>query len=178
LNSYPKAYREYLIYFQAERDYFECHEVMEAYWKQHREDPRSLAYVGLIQLAVGLYHQRRGNMAGAVKMLQSAWNHLSEEHIESLGMHPQELRESITERINQIKMGIPLYEDMDLPIQDTALLKQCQQECLTRGLIWSNPSDCSNEHLLHKHKLRDRTEVIEERNQQVLERQRKKGVSS
>jgi len=30
---YPEPYLEYLIQFHAERDYFECHEILEEYWK-------------------------------------------------------------------------------------------------------------------------------------------------
>jgi predicted metal-dependent hydrolase len=178
MNVYPQAYLDYLIFFQAERDYFECHEVMEAYWKEHPGDPQSSAFVGLIQLAVGLYHQRRGNLAGAVKMLQSSWNHLSEEHIEALGMDLKTLNDRIAERIEALKSGTPAYEDIELPIQDPKLLEQCQRECQRLGLLWSGPSDINNKHLIHKHTLRDRSELIEQRKEQIRKRQQQKGVSS
>jgi uncharacterized protein len=178
MNVYPQAYLDYLIFFQAERDYFECHEVMEAYWKEQSDDPLSLAYLGLIQLAVGLYHQRRGNYAGAVKMLQSSWNHLSCEHIEALGMHPKTLKDRIAERVQALQTGTPIYEDIDLPLQDPKLSELCLLECQRLGLLWSRPSDISNEQLIHKHTLRDRTEVIEERKAQIRKREQQKGVSS
>jgi predicted metal-dependent hydrolase len=178
MNSYPQAYLEYLIYFQAERDYFECHEVMEEHWKEHPGDPLSVAFVGLIQLAVGLYHQRRGNRAGSVKMLQSALKHLTPEDIASLGMDSDVLREMIADRVDRLKAGLPAeFVDMDLPILDPLLLEQCQQECLKRVLVWSRPSDCGNEQLIHKHKLRDRSQVIEERNEQIRKRQLHRGVT-
>ncbi|MBP1995504.1 DUF309 domain-containing protein [Paenibacillus eucommiae] len=178
MKTYPLAYTEYVVYFQAERDYFECHEVMEEYWKEHPADEHSLAYVGLIQLAVGLYHQRRGNMAGAVKMLQSAYKHLTDEHLEWLGLDSVELRQSIAARIQALLEGAILYADIDLPIKDPILLEQCQDICQSRGLSWNDPSDCSNEHLIHKHTLRDRSEVIEARKNQILLRQQRKGGSS
>lgn len=31
---YPAEYLEYLVYFHADRDYFECHEILEEYWKE------------------------------------------------------------------------------------------------------------------------------------------------
>jgi predicted metal-dependent hydrolase len=173
---YPEAYKAYLIYFQAERDYFECHEVMEAYWKEHPDDERRFAYVGLIQLAVGLYHQRRNNRTGAEKMLQSAWNHLTLEHLESLGLDGAALRAAISKRIHDLREGSQVYEDFDMPIRDPLLLEQCMQECDNRGLIWNGPSDISNEQLIHKHRLRDRSEVIEQRNEQVRIRQQQRGV--
>jgi predicted metal-dependent hydrolase len=173
---YSEAYKAYLIYFQAERDYFECHEVMEAYWKEHPDDERRLAYLGLIQLAVGLYHQRRNNQAGAVKMLQNAWKHLTLEHVESLGIDGAALRTAILERIEELREGTPIYEDFNLPIYDPLLLEECMQECKRRGLVWNGPSDISNEQLIHKHRLRDRSEVIGERNLQISIRQQQKGV--
>ena len=41
MTQYPEAYTDYLCYFHGARDYFECHEVMEEYWKEH---PNVLPY--------------------------------------------------------------------------------------------------------------------------------------
>lgn len=46
---------------------FHAHEVLEDQWKQTEADDRTL-WQGLAQLAVGLTHQRRGNLAGAVSV--------------------------------------------------------------------------------------------------------------
>ncbi|WP_205628902.1 DUF309 domain-containing protein, partial [Acinetobacter baumannii] len=51
---YPEALIDYLVYFHADRDFFECHEVLEDYWKSLPKEERSLFWVGLIQIAVGL----------------------------------------------------------------------------------------------------------------------------
>lgn len=52
--NYPQAYIEYLEYYHGARDYFECHEVLEEYWKENPSSPLSAAWVGLIQLAVAM----------------------------------------------------------------------------------------------------------------------------
>jgi uncharacterized protein len=48
---------------------FHAHEVLEAAWKSAPEHEREL-WRGLAQLAVGLTHARRGNAAGASRLLR------------------------------------------------------------------------------------------------------------
>ncbi len=67
--AYDRLYIEFVYYFNVERDYFECHEVLEELWM---EEGRDLLYQGLLQVAVGLYHHRNGNLRGAVKLLVQA----------------------------------------------------------------------------------------------------------
>jgi hypothetical protein len=50
---------------------FHAHEVLEAAWKAAPEAEREL-WRGLAQLAVGLTHARRGNAAGAARLLERA----------------------------------------------------------------------------------------------------------
>ncbi|GAA2379441.1 DUF309 domain-containing protein [Dactylosporangium salmoneum] len=50
---------------------FHAHEVLEAAWKAAPEPEREL-WRGLAQLAVGLTHARRGNAAGAARLLERA----------------------------------------------------------------------------------------------------------
>lgn len=50
---------------------FHAHEVLESSWKA-APDPERELWRGLAQLAVGLTHARRGNPAGAVRLLRRA----------------------------------------------------------------------------------------------------------
>ncbi|UJF36039.1 DUF309 domain-containing protein [Paenibacillus hexagrammi] len=176
MKPYPEAYLDYLIFFHAERDYFECHEVMEEYWKQHPTDERSKTYVGLIQIAVGIYHERRGNTAGAVKMLQSAIRNLNAEHTASLGLSASELEHVVMERIALIQEGDRnrSFTDINLPIADPELVQYCEAKCQEQGLTWQSASDLQNPALIHKHTVRDRTPVIREREAQILLRRQKR----
>jgi predicted metal-dependent hydrolase len=63
--SYDMLYVEFLYYFNVERDYFECHEVMEELWMEEGRNP---LHQGLLQIAVALYHHRNGNVGGAIKL--------------------------------------------------------------------------------------------------------------
>jgi uncharacterized protein len=168
LINYPHAYVDYLIYFHGYRDFFECHEVLEAYWKEHPNDPKSAAYVGLIQVAVGLYHERRGNKAGAGKMFTSAISNLNLniQHAEALGLNVGRLTEDIDERIRKLAADSP-FVDYNLPISDPALLAYCIQLCEQKNVLWGRPSDLNNVQILHKHTLRDRSDVIREREKQA-----------
>ncbi|MCW5821309.1 MAG: DUF309 domain-containing protein [Cyanobacteria bacterium TGS_CYA1] len=49
------------------QEYFDCHETLEELWKDYTEPDRE-AIQGIIQIAVGYYHLRRGNYKGATKL--------------------------------------------------------------------------------------------------------------
>jgi hypothetical protein len=48
--------------------YYECHEVLEAIWRDER-DPIRYLYQGILQIGVGLHHLRNGNFRGARLLL-------------------------------------------------------------------------------------------------------------
>jgi len=171
---YPHEYLSYLVHFHADRDYFECHEILEEYWKSLSNESRSAVWVGLIQIAVGLYHHRRGNFAGAKKMLASAIRilHKHAAEVERLALDVNTLTSLLTERLSRIQSGEP-YESLELPITDAALLEACRQLAAQKGLVFGQRSDLSNDYLLHKHTLRDRTDVIEERKRSLKQKQAK-----
>lgn len=167
---YPQSYVDYLIHFHGDRDYFECHEILEEHWKS--EPVADPVWVGLIQIAVGLYHHRRANFAGAYKMLTSSLSILQQvpERVHSLGMNETELYQWLTRLIQAVQEQKP-YQSVNLPLVDQTLIQSCIDQCKQRGFHFGEPSDCSNLSLLHRHTLRDRSEVIQEREQQ-LERKR------
>jgi uncharacterized protein len=164
---YPKAYIDFLIHFHTDRDYFECHEILEEYWKEDEPHERKQVWVALIQIAVALYHHRRGNWAGAKRMMRKALLLVQQEQeaVERLGLDFSRLVQQLENRINNIKQQVP-YQSMNLPIKDITLLQLCKNLCQELHLTWGKESDLSNEYLLHKHKLRDRTDVIKERERQ------------
>lgn len=58
---------------------FNAHEVLEAAWKNGPDDERML-WQGLAQLAVGITHIQRGNIKGAVSLLERGSWRLSRGH--------------------------------------------------------------------------------------------------
>lgn len=152
----------YLIQFHAVRDYFECHEILEEYWKAHPEDQHSHLYVALIQVAVGQYHERRGNRAGAEKMYESSIRKLKLSSLTPLGISSEDLLEQLDERLQATTLGLP-FEDIDMWITDNELLVTCIKQAEDVGLEWGAPSPKLDDSLIHRHKLRDRSAVIAER---------------
>ena len=57
-------------------EYFECHEVLEAAWTPER-GPRRLFLQSLIHMAVGFYHNERGNPTGALRQLRKGLRKLT-----------------------------------------------------------------------------------------------------
>jgi len=177
--AYPDAYVSYLVEFHATRDYFECHELLEEFWKEHPDDSRSELWVGLIQLAVGAYHERRGNSRGAAMMYKKSSVKLDREQVEQLGIDRASLAELIGARLSVLESGdAGPYADMDIPIHDDNLLRECKARCTERGIEWRSSSLLHNEELVHRHKRRDRREVIQARSRALAEKQKERRDST
>ena len=170
---YPQAYIEYLIHFHCDRDYFECHEILEDHWKKDPVAERKQYWVGLIQIAVSLYHQRRGNHAGALRMMKSALTICKAQKtaLSQLGIQVDKLIEILQKKYHEIEIGAP-YESINLPLNDQVLIETCGSQALQIGIPWGTKSDLSNIELIHKHRLRDRSEVIAERQKQFIKKQK------
>ena len=161
---YSNEYIDFLIHFHGDRDYFECHEILEEYWKEVDPGNKQSIWVGLILLAVAMYHHRRGNFSGAKKSLTKSIVILTENknQIDRLGIDSIKLLQDLTTNIDHIANGRK-YSSYNLPINDAALIAICRNKCNQTGFIWCSDSDLSNKELIHRHALRDRSKVIEER---------------
>lgn len=174
---YSEAYIEFLAYFHGSRDYFECHEVLEEYWKDEQGGNRDPVWVGLIQIAVSLYHYRRRNFLGAKRMLSHAINRVeqSKHKLEQLALDSVELLTILEQLLQEIEARQP-FDDIQLPITDDRLLQLCKRACLQQGYRFGAKSDLANRKLIHKHKLRDRQDVIIERQQRLEEKKRRRST--
>lgn len=174
MQPYPQAYLDYLHHYMCERDYFECHEVLEAYWKEHQNSALSAIWVGLIQVAVGAYHHRRGNRSGAIKMTASAAEKLTPEGLRQLGIDAEPYLTQLNEWLRQLKQDPQApYLAMTIPFADRTLEAACLARC---GLAAWPPADRRvADELLHKHTRRDRSGVIGERRASLLAKQRGRG---
>ncbi|RJX37772.1 DUF309 domain-containing protein [Paenibacillus pinisoli] len=167
---YPDAYIAYLVEFHANRDYFECHELLEEYWKEHPDDGMSDIWVGLIQIAVGQYHERRGNRRGAVMMYKSAERKLADEGLMQLGIDAPSLQHQLAKRREGAESGQP-YKDMEIKLLDHELLELCRQASDELGVAWGTASPMGDADIIHRHLRRDRTEVVAARQEALLKKQ-------
>ncbi|MBE5104043.1 DUF309 domain-containing protein [Bacillus thuringiensis] len=171
---YPTEYIQFLIHFHGDYDYFECHEILEEYWKTKPRGHRDNYLVGIIQIAVSLYHQRRSNWNGAEKMMKSAITILEKKStpLRQLGINQTKLIFLLNERLRSIhkkESFVPLF----LPLSDASLEQHCMQLCQKQNLPWKDVNAAPSEYIIHKHTLRDRTEVIIERNKQLQKRKQR-----
>jgi uncharacterized protein len=126
MENYDRLYVLFVYYFNIERDYFECHEVMEELWL---EEGRNTLYQGLLQVAVGLYHYRNGNVGGAVKLLTAALEKLEREPSEVLGIDLGLLREEARVYLDKLHRlpGEPFaFYDLTIRVIDPSLEGQVE----------------------------------------------------
>ncbi len=144
---YPPHYIAFLTYFHVNRDYFECHEVLELEWKKQADPDRLSPWVILIQIAVGLYHERRGNEKGARILYSRVENRLRERcfHLEDLGINEKQVQQDMHERSHSV--GQATFTDYDLPLCDPFLIAIIQQAKRSK-----QTSVLTYEQLVHKHR--------------------------
>jgi len=162
--AYPEAYVRFLAHYHGDRDFFECHELLEEYWKEHPSSPHRDEWVALIQAAVGMYHYRRGNTAGAAKSFAGALRRGAPERLRELGLDGERWLVRLEEMRRAALAGEP-YRDVDMPVADDALLTAAKGACEALGYAWGAPSRMEDPELLHRHARRDRASVIAARRQ-------------
>lgn len=121
MRGYEELYVAFIYYFNIERDYFECHEVMEALWLEEGRNP---IFQGLLQIAVGLYHHRNGNVSGSIKLFSQGIAKLEAQpdilHGIRLGKLVEESR-VYTSRLNRLDEEPFEFYDLDIEITDPVL---------------------------------------------------------
>ncbi|SER44478.1 DUF309 domain-containing protein [Salisediminibacterium halotolerans] len=171
---YEEAYLDYLVHFHSTRDYFECHEIMEDHWLESGKDVRWLA---LIQLAVAVYHERQKNWNGSNRLYERTRQHIlaNPQMLESLAIDENKLLMMVEERLERIHFRAE-YEPFNLPLQDAELIESARLRAEEKGLHWQSDdsADPSLNPMVSRHKIRDRSEVVEAREKALAEKQKKR----
>ncbi|WP_088007924.1 DUF309 domain-containing protein [Indiicoccus explosivorum] len=149
----------FLIHFNYEQDYFECHEVGEEYWKMTAPKDKMHPLTGWIQLAVGMYHWRRSNYPGALRSFIRAKNKLRDAGEWTDGIDSTELIRLTQEAVDAVTAREP-FQSFLIPVKGRELAAQ-----LRRQIEETPPEDIDLHYLTHKHRLRDRTSIIALREQ-------------
>lgn len=162
---------EYLVHFNGSRDYFLCHDILEDCWKASPRIKKDSLEVGLIQVAVGQYHMRIGNIRGGFKMLNNALEIVEDNlmKISSLGIDSEKLAKEIRLCIKQEN-----FKEINISIINECLLKIVLYECLQRNYVWEDNA-VSDEKIIFKHRNRNRSEVVNARLESL--NKKKKGTS-
>ncbi|WP_312092450.1 DUF309 domain-containing protein [Niallia sp.] len=169
---YPKEYMQFLVHFHGDQDFFECHEILEEYWKKVDSRNKESIWVGFILMAVSAYHHRRENFKGAKKTIIKSWQ-LLEKHKESiskLGLDETSLIDLLKNQEKHIEQSHN-FRPYHLPISDKLLEKKCVKLAQSMGVSWKNRDGIPIE-IIHRHLTRDRSLVIMERNEALKKKKR------
>jgi len=102
MEEYSSLYIDFLYYFNVERDYYECHEVLEELWLV---EGRDRFYQGLLQVAVGWHHLLNGNRGGARKMWQAALEKLEPIlETERMGIDLKRVKQQTKEALSRVQV--------------------------------------------------------------------------
>lgn len=156
---------DYCAYFNGNNDYFECHEVLEEYWKEIAPKEKLHPLVGYVQLATGMYHFRRANVTGAARIMEKAivnfeLNHNSQ-FFEFIDV--RQLLRLMNNQIRKMQENEP-FAHFTLPITDRQLQELVHERIKSIPLMDSH-------FIFNKHMLRDRTEILEDRELKKRSRQ-------
>lgn len=159
---------QFIVYFNENQDYFECHEVLEELWKKKEPIDKEHWLVALILLSTGLYHWRRGNRRGAEKTLQNAQRRFRLlQPIPSVPFSWEQLQQNLDVALCRIKKG-ESFTPFPLVIEDPSTIRKMRQMKQTMPLL-----ERDDQFLIHKHTLRDRSSIISEREKAKRERKNK-----
>lgn len=154
---------KFIIYFNDNQDFFECHEVLEDYWNSFPVRTKEHPLIGYILLATGMYHWRRGNTTGALRTLKKAQRRMATMQKTTPafteGIDFNHLVRKTDETLQFIKNHKP-FRPFLIKIQSTEIQQHIEQIIPTLELL---PPE--SDAIIHKHLLRDRTEVIKLRDE-------------
>jgi predicted metal-dependent hydrolase len=102
-----------------EQEFYDCHEVLEALWNREQEPEKQFTQ-GIIQIAVGLYHYLRGNLAGANKLIPRGLERIRPFSPEHKGLAVNEFIASVDRVRHNVaiaveQQGRPANESIELP---------------------------------------------------------------
>ncbi|UJF25700.1 DUF309 domain-containing protein [Planococcus sp. 107-1] len=150
---------EFIIHFNYEEDYFECHEVGEEYWKAVAPKDKTHPLTGWIQLAVGMYHWRRSNYPGALRSFIRSRVKLTNAGVWTEGFDEQQLIDCLTHAIDAVTERKPFA-----PFKVAITSKELENA--VSAYRQQHPNAAQDPYyLMHKHRLRDRSSIINLREQ-------------
>lgn len=146
---------KFIVYFNENQDFFECHEVLEAYWKSIPNKTKTHPLATYILLATSLYHWRRGNTVGAERSLVKANDrfqmmaNLYPAYTEDINF--EQLLEDVDRTIDRIKSE-QSFKPFMIEVTCSDLQLKLTEMKSTLDLL-----PLGSDGVVHKHMLRDRS---------------------
>lgn len=160
--TFHTSFVAFLKQFNETFDYFECHELLEDYWKEISPRHKNHALTSLILLATSMYHWRRGNLTGAIKTMRTSMKRMdiTKDSPFFENFNYQKLTENMKDALH-LMTSSQKFQGFTIEITNPSLQSQVSQLHIETN---EDPY-----FLIHKHMLRDRSEILEQR-----EREKKK----
>ncbi len=154
---------KFVIYFNENQDFFECHEVLEEYWKTIPNATKDHPLISYILLSTGMYHWRRENTVGALRTLKKArerFKTLPENYPGfSDDINFEELVKCTEQSISHIEEG-KLFSSYQIVLTSPIILSLLNKTLPTMELL-----PFGTDAIIHKHLLRDRSDLIRKRDE-------------
>jgi len=149
-------FTQFITYFNVHEDYFESHEVLEEYWKEIAPKDKTHPLTAWILISTGMYHWRRGNFTGAYRSLEKSLERiqLQVDSVFHEGIHLQQVIDNVNHSVDLVRNNQP-FQAFTISISSPELI----------SIINKQPKliPLTGEQLIHKHMLRDRTEILKAR---------------
>ncbi len=161
--TYHPSFVQFLKEFNDTQDFFECHEVLEDYWKEVAPTQKMHPLAALILMSTAMYHWRRENFSGAIRTMRSSLQRIETMQHSSFfeTINFGKLKNDMTTALKLMNSAFP-FQVFSIQINDA--------ELLTRVESLELPTSLDLHFLTHKHMLRDRSEILEEREKQKKRR--------
>lgn len=151
----------FIVYFNSNQDYFECHEVLEEYWKSIPDSDKDHPLTAYILLSTGMYHWRRGNKPGASRTLYKAMTkfptYISNYPVYTEEIDFDQLVNDVTKAVNRLGQDLP-FESFPLTILSASITDLASKLEQSMTLL-----PFGSDAVIHKHMLRDRSDILRER---------------
>ncbi|WP_438318341.1 DUF309 domain-containing protein [Sporosarcina sp. FA9] len=149
---------KFIVYFNENQDYFECHEVLEEYWKSIPNRTKDHPLTAYILLSTGIYHFRRDNKVGAQRTLRKAYSRMETMTVDypeyTDGIDFNLLCKDINKMLSQLKND-ESYRTFKIHIISDELESLVNDLQLVLELLPTGSDD-----VIHKHMLRDRSDIL------------------
>lgn len=145
--------------FHKNQHYFLCHDILEEAWKAYPSFSKNDAVVSLILFATACYHYRRGNHKGALKSYEKSLSVISNAaDSEQLHLDIHHYKKLIRHQITSLRENQP-FVPVKLPLETSfnQYIKKVYPNYIFTSFVISEP------YIVHHHLKRDRSEVIQAR---------------
>ncbi|WP_252503478.1 DUF309 domain-containing protein [Sporosarcina sp. Marseille-Q4943] len=158
---YHPLFLNFIVYFNRNQDYFECHEVLEEYWKSTPNYTKDHPLTAFILLSTGLYHWRRGNVDGAHRTLVKAANRMRDfPNFDTRYTEALDYRQLVqdTERVISKVEKEEAFSPFTILLTSASLQRSVDEVASSMDLL-----PAGSDAVIHKHMLRDRSDILAER---------------